>query len=132
MCVHVDALMLQVVSRIRWTNPVSIGTTFLAWVGIKYVLRRLGLLTVGTDGIIHHEIRVGGVKAIHFANFVSNLPDGRPLYWQEQPSRPTIIVDFPAPHWRHRHRREGVPWGTRVLPTLQRTTDTIANIKAKV
>ena len=37
------------------------------------------ILAVGTEGIIHYEIRVGGVKAIHFANFVSNLPDGRPL-----------------------------------------------------
>jgi hypothetical protein len=37
------------------------------------------LLAVGREGIIHYELRTKGVKGHHFADFVHNLPGGRPL-----------------------------------------------------
>lgn len=37
------------------------------------------LLAVSKEGIVHHEIRTGGVKAVHFADFVDKLPNGIPL-----------------------------------------------------
>lgn len=37
------------------------------------------ILAMGREGVVHYEIRTGGVKGHHFADFVRNLPDGRPL-----------------------------------------------------
>ena len=37
------------------------------------------ILAIGAEGVVHHEVRIGGVKAAHFAEFVRCLPDGRPL-----------------------------------------------------
>ena len=37
------------------------------------------ILAIGAEGVVHHEVRIGGVKAVHFAEFVRCLPDGRPL-----------------------------------------------------
>ena len=37
------------------------------------------ILAVGREGIVHYELRKGGVNGDHFADFVRHLPSNRPL-----------------------------------------------------
>lgn len=58
-------------------------------------------MAVSREGIVHYEIRSGGVKAVHFADFVDKLPDGRPLICDN-------CVIHKAPCVREVYARKGI------------------------